>query len=74
MSERKPPIVKSNVIFFVAVNLAGLVVAPIYGLTVGFTGAAWALMAVLLVLSGLSITARLSPPVVASDLPGSPAA
>jgi len=57
MSERKPPIVKSNVIFFVAVNLAGLVVAPIYGLTVGFTGAAWALMAVLLVLSGLSITA-----------------
>ncbi|TVQ29253.1 MAG: acyl-CoA desaturase [Wenzhouxiangella sp.] len=57
MSNRKPPIVKSNVIFFIAVNLLGLVAAPLYGLMYGFTTAAWIACGALLVLSGLSITA-----------------
>jgi stearoyl-CoA desaturase (delta-9 desaturase) len=57
MSERKPPIVKSNVAFFIVINLLGLVVAPIYGLLVGFNTAAWIACGVLLVASGMSITA-----------------
>lgn len=57
MSERKPPIVKSNVIFFIAINTLGLVVAPIYGLMVGFNTAAWLLCGALLIASGMSITA-----------------
>ena len=57
MSERKPPIVKSNVTFFIAINLLGLVIAPIYGLVYGFNAAAWIVCAILLVASGMSITA-----------------
>ena len=57
MSTRKPPIVKSNVTFFIAINILGLVVAPIYGLLYGFNTVAWVACGVLLVLSGLSITA-----------------
>jgi len=57
MPKRKPPFVKSNVVFFLAVNLAGLVIAPVYAILVGFTPAAWVLTAFVLVLSGLSITA-----------------
>lgn len=57
MSERKPPIVKSNVTFFVVINIMGLIVAPIYGLLVGFNTAAWLLCAALLIASGMSITA-----------------
>lgn len=57
MSERKPPIVKSNVTFFIAINLLGLVIAPIYGLVYGFNAAAWIVCAILLITSGMSITA-----------------
>ncbi|NDY95045.1 acyl-CoA desaturase [Wenzhouxiangella limi] len=56
MSNTKPPLVVSNVIFFVAVNLLGFVAAPIYGLTVGFSGWAWLAAAVIWIASGLSIT------------------
>jgi stearoyl-CoA desaturase (delta-9 desaturase) len=54
---RKPPLVKQNVIFFIAINILGLIVAPIWGLLYGFTAAAWIAFALILTLSGLSITA-----------------
>jgi len=53
----KPPLVKQNVIFFIAINVLGLIVAPIWGLLYGFTTAAWVALVVILTLSGLSITA-----------------
>ena len=53
---KKPPLVVSNVVFFVAINLLGFVAAPIYGLTVGFTGLSWLAALVIWVASGLSIT------------------
>ena len=56
MSEPKPPLVVSNVIFFVVVNLLGFVAAPLYGLAVGFSGWAWLAAAVIWIASGLSIT------------------
>ena len=57
MTQSKPPIVKSNVGFFIVINILGLIVAPIYGLMFGFNAAAWLLFAVLLVGSGMAITA-----------------
>ena len=56
MSEKKPPLVVSNVIFFVAINLLGFVAAPAYGLLVGFSGWAWLAAGVIWLVSGLSIT------------------
>ena len=56
MTEPKPPLVVSNVIFFVTVNLLGFVAAPLYGLMVGFSGWAWLAAAVIWIASGLSIT------------------
>lgn len=56
MSNAKPPLVISNVIFFVTVNLLGFVAAPLYGLMVGFSGWAWLAAAVIWIASGLSIT------------------
>jgi len=53
----KPPLVKQNVIFFIAINILGLIVAPLWGLANGFSTSAWVLCAVLLTASGLSITA-----------------
>lgn len=53
---KKPPLVVSNVIFFVAINIIGLVIAPIYGVLVGFSGWTWAFAATVWILSGLSIT------------------
>ncbi len=53
---KKPPMVVSNVIFFVAINLLGFVAAPIYALTVGFGGWAWLAAALIWIASGLSIT------------------
>lgn len=53
---KKPPLVVSNVIFFVAINIIGLVIAPIYGIMVGFSGWTWAFAATVWILSGLSIT------------------
>lgn len=53
----KPPLVKQNVIFFIAINVLGFIAAPLWGLMMGFTTTAWILCAVLLTLSGLSITA-----------------
>jgi stearoyl-CoA desaturase (delta-9 desaturase) len=57
MTENKPPLVVSNVIFFIVINLLGFVVAPLWGLYHGFSGWSWLVCGVLLVLSGLSITA-----------------
>ena len=53
---KKPPLVVSNVIYFVAINVLGLVVAPIYGVLVGFSGWAWLVAAIIWIGSGLSIT------------------
>ena len=55
-SQPKPPLVVSNVIFFVAINVAGFVLAPLYGWWVGFSAWAWAVAAVIWITSGLSIT------------------
>jgi stearoyl-CoA desaturase (delta-9 desaturase) len=52
----KPPLVVSNVVFFVAINLLGFVVAPIYAYVVGFSGWAWLAAALIWIASGLSIT------------------
>ena len=52
----KPPLVVSNVVFFVAINLLGFVVAPVYGFIVGFSGWAWLAAALIWIASGLSIT------------------
>lgn len=57
MTERKPPLARSNLIFFIAINLLGFVAAPLWGLFYGFSGWAWGVCGVLLVLSGMSITA-----------------
>lgn len=56
MSEPKPPLAVSNVIFFAAINVLGFVVAPIYGLIVGFSAWAWLFAAIIWIASGLSIT------------------
>lgn len=53
---KKPPLVVSNVIFFAAINITGLVIAPIYAVLVGFSGWTWAFAATVWILSGLSIT------------------
>ena len=55
-SEAKPPLVMSNVIFFITINVLGLIVAPLYGLLVGFSAWAWAFTLFIWVASGLSIT------------------
>ncbi len=57
MAENKPPLAVSNLVFFIIVNLLGFVAAPLWGLYYGFSGWAWLACGVLLVLSGLSITA-----------------
>lgn len=57
LNGNKPPLVKQNVIFFIAINILGLIIAPLWGLLFGFTTAAWIACAVILTLSGLSITA-----------------
>lgn len=54
--QTKPPWVVSNVIYFVAINFLGLIVAPIYGMWFGFDAWSWAVAAVIWVCSGLSIT------------------
>lgn len=53
---KKPPLVVSNVIFFAAINIIGLVIAPIYAVLVGFSGWTWAFASTVWILSGLSIT------------------
>lgn len=57
MTDRKPPLARSNVVFFIVINLLGFVAAPLWGMFYGFSGWAWLAFGVLLVLSGLSITA-----------------
>jgi stearoyl-CoA desaturase (Delta-9 desaturase) len=57
MSESiKPPFVWSNVFFFAGINLTALTLVPWWGFTQGFSSAAWAFLAVFLVLCGMSIT------------------
>jgi stearoyl-CoA desaturase (delta-9 desaturase) len=51
------PIVWANTLMFSLTLLAALTVVPWYGLSVGYSGAAWGWFAFLLVANGLSITA-----------------
>ena len=55
--QARPPLVGSNVVFFIAITLLGFVAAPLWGILVGFSGWAWMVCGILLLLSGLSITA-----------------
>ena len=57
MTTTKPPLATPNVIYFAAVHLLALVVAPIWGVMVGFSGWAWLTAGLIWLLSGLSITA-----------------
>ncbi|WP_018868812.1 acyl-CoA desaturase [Thioalkalivibrio sp. ALgr3] len=56
MSEPTPPIARTTAIFFLASNLAALTLVPWWGLTQGFSGAAWAFFGIFMVLGGLGIT------------------
>ena len=53
----RPPVATSNVIYFAAVHLLGLVAAPLWGVLVGFSGLAWLAAGLIWLFSGLSITA-----------------
>ena len=57
MTTRKPSLATANVTYFVAVHLLALVVAPIWGVLVGFSGWAWLTAGLIWLFSGLSITA-----------------
>ena len=55
-SSRKPPLVKSNAVFFGLSNLAALTIVPYWGIVHGFSPAAWITAGVLWLLGGMSIT------------------
>ncbi len=54
--QEKPPLVWSNLIFFITITILGLVAAPIWGILVGFSGWAWAFLFIFWTLNGLTIT------------------
>ncbi|MCG5501175.1 acyl-CoA desaturase [Ectothiorhodospira lacustris] len=56
MSGHKPPIAWSTATFFLLTNLAAVTLVPWWGLTQGYSVAAWAAFFVLFALGGLSIT------------------
>lgn len=56
VNSRKPPLVVSSVIFFGLTNLAALTVVPWWGLTQGYSAAAWLTAAALWVANGMSVT------------------
>jgi stearoyl-CoA desaturase (Delta-9 desaturase) len=56
MAEPKPPVEWGNAIFFASTNLAAFTLVPLWGMTQGYSGAAWFFFAAFLVLGGMSIT------------------
>jgi stearoyl-CoA desaturase (Delta-9 desaturase) len=56
MAEPKPPVEWGNAIFFASTNLAAVTLVPLWGMTQGYSGAAWFFFAAFLVLGGMSIT------------------
>ncbi|MDT8438643.1 MAG: acyl-CoA desaturase [Wenzhouxiangellaceae bacterium] len=54
--EQKPPIHRSNAVFFALVNVLTLTAVPLWGLIYGYTAATWIAAGVLWLLGGLSIT------------------
>nr|WP_296751229.1 acyl-CoA desaturase [Thioalkalivibrio sp.] len=56
MAEPKPPVAWSNAIFFALTNVAAVTLVPLWGMTQGYSGAAWFFFAAFLVLGGMSIT------------------
>ena len=56
MAESKPPVEWGNAIFFASTNLAAFTLVPLWGMTQGYSGAAWFFFAAFLVLGGMSIT------------------
>lgn len=52
----KPPLIWTNVLLFSLTFLAAVTLVPWYGLTHGYSGAAWAWFAFFLVANGMSIT------------------
>lgn len=56
MAESKPPVEWGNAIFFASTNLAAFTLVPFWGMTQGYSGAAWFFFAAFLVLGGMSIT------------------
>ena len=56
MSEHTPPVAWTTAIFFALTNVAAITLVPWWGLTQGFSGAAWLFFGLFLALSGLGIT------------------
>ena len=56
MAEPKPPVEWGNAIFFALTNMAAVTLVPLWGMTQGYSGAAWFFFAAFLVLGGMSIT------------------
>lgn len=54
--DAKPPFARGNTIFFALSNLAALTLVPLWGWMQGYSGTAWVATAVLLVLTGMSVT------------------
>jgi len=52
----KPPFVTSSAVFFGLTNLAAITIVPWWGITQGYSPAAWIAATVLLALGGMSIT------------------
>jgi stearoyl-CoA desaturase (Delta-9 desaturase) len=57
MTTSKPPLATANVIYFAVAHLLALVIAPVWGVLVGFSGWAWLTAGLIWLFSGLSITA-----------------
>jgi stearoyl-CoA desaturase (Delta-9 desaturase) len=56
MSETKPPIAWDTAVFFGLSNLAAVTLVPWWGIIQGYSGWAWLVFAIFLVLGGMSIT------------------
>ncbi|NEZ05019.1 acyl-CoA desaturase [Wenzhouxiangella sp. XN201] len=57
MNAHKPQLATPNVIYFAAVHVLALVVAPLWGILVGFSAWSWLAAGLIWLFSGLSITA-----------------
>jgi stearoyl-CoA desaturase (Delta-9 desaturase) len=53
---KKPPLIKTNVVIFLGLPLAALLLVPYWGITHGYDGFQWLWAVVFLYLNGLSIT------------------
>ena len=56
-NERKPPVLWANALMFALTFAAAAILVPWYGLTRGFSGAAWGCFAFFLIANGMAITA-----------------